>query len=65
VDDRGALTHVVSVERDISEERRLREQLRLDGQGVPPAASRAASEDAEALRLTRTLSSKLVCACPK
>ena len=27
VDDRGALTHVVSVERDISEERRLREQL--------------------------------------
>jgi two-component system NtrC family sensor kinase len=26
-DDRGALTHVVSVERDISEERRLREQL--------------------------------------
>jgi len=27
VDDRGSLTHVVSVERDISEERRLREQL--------------------------------------
>jgi PAS domain S-box-containing protein len=27
VDERGALTHIVSVERDISEERRLREQL--------------------------------------
>ena len=27
VDDRGVLTHIVSVERDISEERRLREQL--------------------------------------